>query len=74
LPEQNVKPPKAFFSEPEAARTLGISVDEFRHLVKRYIVDRDEDMTNMPVTTYHASDLLVLKLIVGGRLNSSIPA
>ncbi|MBM3810633.1 MAG: hypothetical protein FJW20_03245 [Acidimicrobiia bacterium] len=57
--------PKSYFSETEAARSLGITVDEFRVLVKSHIVDRDEDMTNVPVTTYHASDLLVLRLLTG---------
>jgi hypothetical protein len=60
--------PKSYFSETEAARSLGISIEEFRSLVKRHIVDRDEDMTNVSVTTYHACDLVVLRWLTGRAL------
>jgi hypothetical protein len=56
---------KAYFSEAEAARHLGVSIDEFRTLVRRHIVDREEDLNNVPITTFHASDLLLLRLLTG---------
>ena len=65
------KLPKAYFSESEAARSLGVSMDDFRALLKRYIVDREEDLTNVGVTTFHASDLLLLRLMMSKQL--SIP-
>lgn len=60
--------PKAYFSELEAARSLGISVEDFRTLVRRHITDREEDLSNVSVTTYHAADLLVLRLLAGGAI------
>ena len=49
----------------EAARHLGISIDEFRVLVRRHIIEREEDLNNMPITTFHASDLLLLRMLTG---------
>jgi hypothetical protein len=54
---------KAYYSETEAARFLGISITQFRDLVRRHIIDREEDMNNMEVTTFHAADLLLLKML-----------
>ena len=65
------KTPKEFFSEAEASRSLGITVEDFRRLVKQHIVVQEEDMTNVSVTTYHASDLLVLRWILGRSLAPS---
>ena len=59
---------KPYYTEMEAAKSLGITVEEFRTLVRRYIVDREEDMNNSNVTTYHASDLLVLRMFTGRSL------
>jgi hypothetical protein len=54
---------KSFYSETEAAQTLGISLDRFRDLVKTHIAQSDEEVNNIGATTYQASDLLVLKLL-----------
>ena len=59
---------KPYYTEMEAAKSLGITIEEFRVLVRRYIVDREEDMSNSNVTTYHASDLLVLRMFTGRPL------
>jgi hypothetical protein len=59
---------KPYYSETEAARSLGVTIDEFRSLVHRYIIDRDEDMGNMPITTFHASDLLLIRMFTGRNL------
>lgn len=56
---------KPYFNEMEAARHLGISIDEFRVLVRRHIIEREEDLNNMPITTFHASDLLLLRMLTG---------
>jgi len=65
--------PKSYFSESEAAKSLGINIDEFRLLLKRYIIDCEEDLHNVAVTTFHASDLLILKLMMGRKLSATAP-
>lgn len=62
--------PKAYYSESEAARALGLSVDEFRSLLKRHIIDSDADLTNSSRTTFHASDVLVLRLLATRALSN----
>ena len=56
---------KLYFNENEAARILGISVDQFRTLLTKHICDKAEDVTNASQTTFHASDILVLKMFAG---------
>ncbi len=53
---------KLYFNENEAARILGISVDNFRTMLKQHILDREEDATNASQTTFHAADILLLKM------------
>ena len=59
------KPGKGQYSEAEAAEELGISVGQLRTMIRSHVVDRDEDLTNVPVTTFQPSDLLILKLLAG---------
>lgn len=59
------KPPKPQYSESEAARELGLSVDQLRTLIRCHIADTDEDLNNIAVASFHPSDLLVLKLLSG---------
>ena len=56
---------KSQYSEVEAAEELGISVDKLRTMIRNHVVDRDEDLTNVPVTAFQPSDLLILKLLAG---------
>lgn len=67
------KLPKAFYSETEAARYLGVSVEDFRSLLKRHIVNTEEDMNNVSRTTFHAADVLVLKLLSSRALAAPAP-
>ena len=60
---------KSQYSETEAAEELGISVDQLRSMIRSHVVDRDEDLNNVPVTTFQPSDLLVLRLLSGMRSN-----
>ena len=62
---QLTKPGKSQYSEVEAAEELGISVGQFRTMIRSHVVDRDEDLTNVPVTTFQPSDLLILRLLAG---------
>ena len=62
---QLTRPVKSQYSEVEAAEELGISVEKLRTMIRSHVVDRDEDLTNVPVTTFQPSDLLILKLLAG---------
>ena len=56
---------KSQYSESEAAEELGISVAQLRTMIRSHVVDRDEDLDNVPVTTFQPSDLLILRLLAG---------
>ena len=34
-------------------------------MIRSHVVDRDEDLTNVPATTFQPSDLLILRLLAG---------
>ncbi|MBZ5609872.1 MAG: hypothetical protein LAP38_16550 [Acidobacteriia bacterium] len=63
------KPAKTQYSESEAAKELGVTVEQLRTLIRSHIAESDEDLTNVPITSFHPSDLLLLKLLSG--LNGS---
>ncbi len=63
------KPAKTQYSESEAARELGVSVEQLRTLIRSHIAETDEDLNNVSITSFHPSDLLLLKLLSG--LNGS---
>ena len=56
---------KSQYSEIEAAEELGISIEQLRGMIRSHVIDRDEDLTNVPVTTFQPSDLLILRLLAG---------
>jgi hypothetical protein len=60
---------KTQYSETEAAEELGISVEQLRGMIRSHVVDREEDLNNVPVTTFQPSDLLVLRLLAGRQSN-----
>jgi hypothetical protein len=59
------KPAKGHYSEAEAAEQLGISVLQLRTMIRSHVVDKDEDLNNVPVHTFQPSDLLILRLLTG---------
>jgi hypothetical protein len=63
------KPAKTQYSESEAAKELGVSVEQLRVLIRSHIAETDEDLNNVSVASFHPSDLLVLKLLSGGNGN-----
>lgn len=63
---------KAQYTETEAAQQLGIPVEELRVLIRRHIVVDEADTSNVPMTTFQPSDLLVLRLM--GKSGLSIVA
>ena len=50
------------FSEPEAARMLGVSIDQFRSLVRDLIV-QDDGSEGAMMTTYQQTDLVLLRIL-----------
>jgi len=63
------RPGKSQYTEVEAAEELGVSVDRLRTIIRNHVVDREEDATNIPVTTFQPSDLLILRLLSGMPTN-----
>jgi hypothetical protein len=59
------RPGKGQYSEAEAAEQLGVSVLQLRSMIRSHVVDRDEDLNNVPVHTFQPSDLLLLRLLTG---------
>jgi hypothetical protein len=59
------RPGKGQYSEAEAAEELGISVAQLRTMIRSHVVDKDEDLINVPVHTFQPSDLLILRLLTG---------
>ena len=62
---------KGQYSEREAAEELGVSVEQLRSLIRSHIVDSDEDLNNVPIASFHPSDLLVLKILSGHSQHST---
>ena len=63
---------KGQYSEREAAEELGVSVEQLRCLIRSHIVDSDEDANNIPIASFHPSDLLVLKILSGLSLQPTV--
>jgi len=64
---------KSQYSETEAAEELGVSIEQLRRMIRSHVVDRDEDLTNVPVTTFQPSDLLILRLLARMQPTSTLP-
>jgi hypothetical protein len=64
-----IKPSKTQYSEGEAAEELGVSLEELRALIRSHIVESDDDLNNVPMASFHPSDLLVLKLLLSSKPN-----
>jgi hypothetical protein len=62
---QLTKTGKSQYSEAEAAEELGVSVSQLRTMIRSHVVDQDEDLNNVPVTTFQPSDLLILRMLTG---------
>jgi hypothetical protein len=56
---------KPLYSEQEAASELGVSIEQLRSMVKLHIV-KDGEMPEGGIVFFHASDLLLLKLLSSG--------
>jgi hypothetical protein len=59
------KPNKTEYSEAEAAQELGMTVEQLRVLIRNHIAQSDEELNHIATTSFHPSDLLVLKILAG---------
>ncbi|MEZ5402074.1 MAG: hypothetical protein R2729_20545 [Bryobacteraceae bacterium] len=57
--------PKDYFTETEAAHSLGITVEEFRNLVRQHLEPDEQMMGNVSVTAYKKSNLMLLRWLTG---------
>ena len=69
---QLTKSAKSQYTEVEAAEELGISLDRLRQMIRSHVVERDEDLTNVPVTSFQRADLLILRLLAGMPTNPTL--
>ena len=56
---------KSQYNETEAAEELGVSVEQLRSMIRSHVVERDEDLNNVRITSFQPSDLLILRLLSG---------
>ena len=66
------RPAKSQYTEGEVAEELGISIDRLRTMIRSHVVERDEDLNNVPVTAFQPSDLLILRLLAGMPTNPTL--
>ena len=55
---------KIEYSEHEAATMLGVSIDQLRSMIRNHIV-KDEAAGAPHMSTFQASDLVVLRILAG---------
>jgi hypothetical protein len=61
----SVKPPKAQYSEAEAAEALGVTVEELHRLIRSHIVRSEEEIPSLSQANFQPSDLLLLRILAG---------
>jgi hypothetical protein len=61
------------YSEVEAAQALGVTVEQLRSLIRSHIAQSEEDLNHIAVASFHASDLLVLKILAGKTNRPATP-
>ncbi len=66
------RPPKGFYSEIEVAATIGVSVEQLRSLVRRHIVQSEEDAEKIPKAWYQPSDVVLLRMLVAGVSSTAV--
>jgi hypothetical protein len=71
---QLTRPSKGYYSEAEAAKFLGLNLEDFRRLVRSHILDTDDELANLPMTSYQPSDLLLLRHLLSLRRRESAAA
>ena len=66
------KQSKVQYSEIEAAEILELTVEQLRSLVQSHIVKDDSDAQASAVSTFQASDLLVLRILSRKQFTSDV--
>ncbi len=62
------RPARGYYTESEAARVLGVSVEALRSLVRQHVLSSDpESESHLPMTTFQPSDLLLLRFLRQGQ-------
>ena len=61
----HTRPAKGYYTEAEAVQSLGLSLTQFRVLVRRHMVLSDEEMANLSLTSFQPSDLVLLRMLAG---------
>lgn len=61
-PVTNRRPPKGYFTEAEAAESLCLTLPQFRTLVRHHILESEDDLANLSITSYQPADLALLRL------------
>ncbi|MCZ2074398.1 MAG: hypothetical protein LC130_05285 [Bryobacterales bacterium] len=64
------KPPKGYYSAAEAARLLGITIDELRSIVSEHIGAGSEDLKNLGTAELQLSDVVLLRHLSGRNIAS----
>lgn len=54
---------KSYYTETEAAEVLGVSIDQFRGLVRTHIIRAEDDASVLNGALYQPSDLVVLRML-----------
>jgi hypothetical protein len=62
------------YSEAEAAEELGISVAQLRTMIRSHVVEKDEDLTNVPATCSTNPLMIMTSRFSASTMIASIPS
>ncbi|HZS50785.1 MAG TPA: hypothetical protein VFA54_07995 [Bryobacterales bacterium] len=62
-----LQPGKTEYTETEAARALGVSPDQFRSLLLKHVLEKEEALGNVGAMRFRPSDLLLLGMLGRGQ-------
>lgn len=67
------KQTKTEYSAAEVAQELGLTVEDLRVLIRNHVAQTDDDLNNLALASFHASDLLVLRLLASQHRTAATP-
>jgi len=71
MPDVRIPRNKTEFTVSEAAEALGVTTEELRSLLVRYVVDDPQSIQNIPRMRFRAADLIMLNTMVAGQQSGS---